>query len=159
WPARCQRGARGGCCGSPGPGRRRCGRPAAGPTSARPRGSTCSMPTWRPTRSSGWPPGSPGDKVAPNETRERAMSNRQIGLDRLPGGDKRAPEHFALRTGERPAAGDGEVLLKTRYISLDAANRAWMQGATYRSALEGGQVMAGGGLSEVVESNVGHLKP
>jgi len=87
------------------------------------------------------------------------MTNRQIVLDRLPGGDKLSPDHFALKTGERPAAGEGEVLLKTRYISLDAANRAWMQGATYRSALEGGQVMAGGGLSEVVQSNVGHLKP
>jgi NADPH-dependent curcumin reductase CurA len=34
-----------------------------------------------------------------------------------------------------------------------------MQGATYRSALEGGQVMAGGALAEVVESNVTHLAP
>jgi hypothetical protein len=34
-----------------------------------------------------------------------------------------------------------------------------MQGATYRSALESGQVMAGGALAEVVESHVGHLKP
>lgn len=87
------------------------------------------------------------------------MTNRQIVLDRLPGGERLAPEHFALKTAERPTPGEGEVLLKTRYISLDAANRAWMQGATYRSALEGGQVMAGGGLSEVVESNVSHLKP
>ncbi len=86
------------------------------------------------------------------------MANRQIVLDRLPQGDKLAPEHFALKVAERPVPGDGEVLLKTRYISLDAANRAWMQGATYRSALTGGQVMAGGGLSEVVASNVPHLK-
>mgnify|MGYP001000832942 CR=1 FL=1 len=47
---------------------------------------------------------------------------------------------------------DGEVLLKIRLISLDAANRAWMQGATYRAALAAGQVMAGGSISEVVES-------
>ncbi|MEW5684244.1 MAG: NADP-dependent oxidoreductase [Pseudomonadota bacterium] len=87
------------------------------------------------------------------------MTNRQIVLDRLPQGDRLAPEHFALTTGERPTAGAGEVLLKTRYVSLDAANRAWMQGATYRSALNAGQVMAGGALAEVVESNVGHLKP
>lgn len=85
------------------------------------------------------------------------MTNRQIVLDRLPQGDKLAPEHFALNAGERPTPGEGEVLLKTRYISLDAANRAWMQGATYRAALGAGQVMAGGGLSEVVESNVPHL--
>ncbi|HEY2358349.1 MAG TPA: NADP-dependent oxidoreductase [Phenylobacterium sp.] len=88
-----------------------------------------------------------------------ADANRQIVLDRLPQGDKLGPEHFRLTGAERPSAGEGEVLLRTRYISLDAANRAWMQGATYRSALESGQVMAGGALAEVVESNVGHLKP
>ena len=82
-----------------------------------------------------------------------ADANRQIVLDRLPQGDKLGPEHFRLTETARPSAGDGEVLLRTRYISLDAANRAWMQGATYRSALESGQVMAGGALAEVVESN------
>jgi NADPH-dependent curcumin reductase CurA len=85
--------------------------------------------------------------------------NRQIVLDHLPQGDKLAREHFRLTEGERPQAGEGQVLLHTRYISLDAANRAWMQGATYRSALESGQVMAGGALAEVVESNVDHLQP
>ena len=88
-----------------------------------------------------------------------ADANRQIVLDRLPQGDKLAPEHFRLTEAARPAPGDGEVLLRTRYISLDAANRAWMQGATYRSALTSGQVMAGGALAEVADSNVGHLKP
>ncbi|HSZ53602.1 MAG TPA: NADP-dependent oxidoreductase [Caulobacteraceae bacterium] len=87
------------------------------------------------------------------------MTNRQIVLERLPGAERLATEHFSLRTSERPTAGAGEVVVKTRYFSLDAANRAWMQGATYRSALEGGQVMAGSGISEVVESNVDHLKP
>jgi NADPH-dependent curcumin reductase CurA len=53
-----------------------------------------------------------------------------------------------------PVPGDGELLLKTRLISLDAANRAWMQGATYRAAIEAGQVMAGGAVAEVVESKV-----
>ena len=88
-----------------------------------------------------------------------ADANRQIVLDRLPQGDKLAPDHFRLTESARPSAGEGEVLLRTRYISLDAANRAWMQGATYRSALEGGQVMAGGALAEVVESKVAHLAP
>jgi NADPH-dependent curcumin reductase CurA len=86
-------------------------------------------------------------------------TNRQIVLDRLPQGDRLACEHFRLTEGAAPTAGEGEVLLRTRYISLDAANRAWMQGATYRSALNSGDVMAGGALAEVVASNVGHLKP
>jgi hypothetical protein len=88
-----------------------------------------------------------------------AEANRQILLDRLPGGEHLAREHFKLVETPAPTPGEGEVLLRTRYISLDAANRAWMQGATYRAALEGGQVMAGGALAEVVASNGSHLKP
>jgi NADPH-dependent curcumin reductase CurA len=44
------------------------------------------------------------------------------------------------------------VLLRVRLISLEAANRAWMQGATYREAVTAGTVMAGGAIAEVVES-------
>jgi NADPH-dependent curcumin reductase CurA len=84
--------------------------------------------------------------------------NRQILLAQIPQ-DKLAEACFASRSGPVPVPGEGEVLLRTLYISLDAANRAWMQGATYRSALSSGQVMAGGALAEVVESNVAHLAP
>jgi len=86
------------------------------------------------------------------------MANRQIVLDQLPR-DRLSPDHFRLTEGPTPEPADGEVLVRTRYISLDAANRAWMQGATYRSALEAGTVMAGGALAEVVESRADHLKP
>ncbi|MBI1212504.1 MAG: zinc-binding dehydrogenase [Alphaproteobacteria bacterium] len=78
-------------------------------------------------------------------------TNRQIQLAELPR-DKLGPEHFKLGEAAMPSAKDGELLLRVRYISLDAANRAWMQGATYRSALEAGQVMAGGAIGEVIES-------
>jgi NADPH-dependent curcumin reductase CurA len=80
-----------------------------------------------------------------------AATNRQILLVDTPKG-KLGPEHFRLREVEMPSANDGEVLLRVRYISLDAANRAWMQGATYRDAVEAGSVMAGGAVAEVVES-------
>ncbi|WP_309087990.1 NADP-dependent oxidoreductase [Phenylobacterium sp.] len=83
-------------------------------------------------------------------------TNRQIVLAELPHGS-RSPAHFRLVAGERPRAGEGEVVVRTRYVSLDAANRAWMQGATYRSALNAGQVMAGGALAEVVESKTPEL--
>ena len=79
------------------------------------------------------------------------MTNRQIVLEQLPQG-KLSPDHFRLTETAIPAPGEGEVLVRTRYISLDAANRAWMQGATYRAALAAGDVMAGGALAEVVES-------
>ena len=78
------------------------------------------------------------------------MTNRQIHIVELPK-DKLGAEHFRLADGPMPQAKEGELLLKTRLISLDAANRAWMQGATYRAAIEAGQVMAGGAVAEVVE--------
>ena len=86
------------------------------------------------------------------------QTNRQIVLAELPH-DKLAREHFALSEGAVPTPAHGELLLKTLYVSLDAANRAWMQGATYRSALKAGDVMAGGALAEVVESKAGGFSP
>src|SRR6202000_671399 len=77
--------------------------------------------------------------------------NRQILLVQKPTG-KLAPEHFRMTEGTIPEARDGEALLRVRLISLDAANRAWMHGATYRAAVEANTVMAGGGIAEVVSS-------
>jgi NADPH-dependent curcumin reductase CurA len=84
--------------------------------------------------------------------------NRQILLIEKPTG-KLGPEHFRLAEGAIPEPKDGEALVRTRYISLDAANRAWMHGATYRSALETNAVMAGGGVAEVIESKTPGLVP
>ena len=83
-------------------------------------------------------------------------THRQIVLASLPQG-KLAPEHFRVEEAALPAPSAGEVLLKVLYVSLDAANRAWMQGATYRSALQAGDVMAGGALAEVIESRASNL--
>ena len=87
-----------------------------------------------------------------------ARTNRQVLLVEKPA-DQLAPEHFRLTQAPAPAPQDGEVLLRVRYISLDAANRAWMQGATYRSAVEAGAVMAGAALAEVVESRAEGFAP
>jgi len=84
--------------------------------------------------------------------------NRQIILTEKPQ-EKLSLANFALAEGEVPAPGEGEALVRTRYISLDAANRAWMQGVTYRAALSSGEVMAGGALAEVVESRDPSLAP
>jgi len=85
-------------------------------------------------------------------------ANRQILLAEKPAG-KLGPEHFKLVSGTVPEPGEGEALLRVRYISLDAANRAWMHGATYRSAVEAGSVMAGAGIAEVVSSKAPNLAP
>jgi NADPH-dependent curcumin reductase CurA len=87
-----------------------------------------------------------------------ARTNRQILLIETPRG-KLGPEHFRLHEAGVDHPGTGEVLVRTKYISLDAANRAWMQGATYRAAVEAGTVMAGGALAEVVESKAENLRP
>src|ERR1700730_2033273 len=84
--------------------------------------------------------------------------NRQILLVETPKG-KLGPEHFRLVEVPLPKTREGEVLARVRYISLDAANRAWMQGATYRAAVEAGSVMAGGALAEIVESKSPGLRP
>ena len=85
-------------------------------------------------------------------------TNRQILLVEKPA-DKLGREHFKLVEGHMPEPKDGEALLRVRYISLDAANRAWMHGATYRSAVEANTVMAGGGIAEVIASKAPGLKP
>jgi NADPH-dependent curcumin reductase CurA len=87
-----------------------------------------------------------------------ATVNRQILLVEKPSG-KLGPEHFKLTDGSIPEPKDGEALLRVRFISLDAANRAWMHGATYRSAVEANTVMAGGGIAEVVASKSPGLAP
>lgn len=84
--------------------------------------------------------------------------NRQVLLIEKPAG-KLGPEHFKLTDASMPEPKDGEALLRVRYISLDAANRAWMHGATYRAAVETNSVMAGGGIAEVVSSKSDMLKP
>ncbi len=84
--------------------------------------------------------------------------NRQILLSETPSG-KLGVDHFKLAQGPMPAAGEGQVLVRVRYLSLDAANRAWMQGATYRSAVESGTVMAGYAIAEVVESRAPGFAP
>src|ERR1700759_5697624 len=93
-------------------------------------------------------------RAASRIVRERAMNasvNRQILLVEKPTG-KLGPEHFKMTDGAVPEPKDGEALLRMRYISLDAANRAWMHGANYRAAIGANTVMAGGGIGEVVSS-------
>src|SRR3954469_18964943 len=82
--------------------------------------------------------------------------NRQILLVEKPAG-KLGPQHFSMAKAAIPEPKDGEALLRVRYISLDAANRAWMHGATYRAAVEANTVMAGGGIAEVVSSKAPEL--
>jgi NADPH-dependent curcumin reductase CurA len=80
------------------------------------------------------------------------VANRQIVLREKPAG-KLSPDHFTLREAPVPTPGPGEVLTRAIYLSLDAANRAWMHGRTYTDPVEAGDVMHGLTLARVEASN------
>ncbi|MDI1284343.1 MAG: NADP-dependent oxidoreductase [Reyranella sp.] len=77
--------------------------------------------------------------------------NRQWLYAKQPQG-KIAADTFEWTETAIPVPKEGEVLVLTRMLSLDPANRAWMMGKTYRDALEPGQVMSGFTIGEVVDS-------
>ncbi len=85
--------------------------------------------------------------------------NRQVLLAARPTG-KLDPSHFAFREAPMPEPGSDEVLVRTLYLSLDAANRAWMSPvATYTKPVEIGGVMDGFTVCEVVRSNDAGFRP
>ncbi|WP_148861278.1 NADP-dependent oxidoreductase [Marinobacter fonticola] len=62
-------------------------------------------------------------------------------------------DHLALKDSPIPKPEEGQVLLKTIYLSLDPYMRGRMNaGASYARGVEIGEVMTGGTVSEVVES-------
>lgn len=80
------------------------------------------------------------------------MTNRQIIVAELPTGEL-TPDNFALSETAMPVPAAGEVLLRVILMSIDAANRSWMQGATYRAAVNAGDAMPTYAICQVVESN------
>lgn len=78
---------------------------------------------------------------------------QQVVVARLPEGTL-TEDHFEIQTVPRPEPGHNEVLLRTILMSIDAANRSWLQGATYRAAVAAGDVMPTYAISEVIESTM-----
>ena len=78
--------------------------------------------------------------------------NTQVLLARRPEGEP-APDDFRIVQTPVPAPKDGEVLLRTRFLSLDPYMRGRMSAAkSYAKPGEVGEVMTGGTVSDVVES-------
>jgi NADPH-dependent curcumin reductase CurA len=78
--------------------------------------------------------------------------NRQIVLRSRPEG---APglDNFELVHGESPQPGDGEVVMRTRWLSLDPYMRGRMSAAkSYAAPVDVGATMVGGTVSEVTAS-------
>lgn len=80
------------------------------------------------------------------------MQNRQIIVAELPSGEL-TQAHFRMEDTTLPHPGEGELLLRTILMSIDAANRAWMQGKSYRDAVLAGDAMPTYAVCEVMESH------
>ena len=61
--------------------------------------------------------------------------------------------NFEMREVNVPKPSADEILVKNILLSIDAANRTWMQGRTYRDQVFAGDVMPSYSIAEVVESN------
>ena len=80
------------------------------------------------------------------------IANRQILLRRRPNG-LLSPEDSELVTTAAPVPADGEALLRTTYIGLDAAARTWLNDQPgYLPPVALGEVIRAAGIGEVVES-------
>lgn len=85
--------------------------------------------------------------------------NCQIVLASRPEGEPR-PENFRLVEAEVAEPGEGQVLLRTLWLSLDPYMRGRMSAAkSYARSLETGEVIVGGTVSEVVQSRNAGFKP
>src|SRR5699024_10710380 len=80
------------------------------------------------------------------------LRNHRIRLASRPHGEP-GPEDFRRDVVEVPSPQPGQVLLRTRYLSLDPYVRGRMSAAkSYAAPMEVGDVIVGGTVSEVVES-------
>ncbi len=87
-----------------------------------------------------------------------ASENRRIVLASRPVG-KPTVDNLRLESSPIPALKDGEVLLKTLYLSLDPYMRGRMSaGPSYADNVKIDQVMVGGTISEVVDSRNSNWK-
>jgi hypothetical protein len=82
-----------------------------------------------------------------------AIVNHQFKLARRPVGMVR-PSDFEYAQAPVAQPGDGEVLVKILYISLDPAMRGWMnEGKSYVPPVGIGEVMRAGAVGRVIASN------
>ncbi|MDQ0269765.1 NADP-dependent oxidoreductase [Cytobacillus purgationiresistens] len=80
------------------------------------------------------------------------MENRSILLVKRPEGMPNQ-DNFKLITKDVPEIGDGEVLIRTIYLSVDPYMRGRMNGVkTYADPFELNEVLSGGVVGKVVES-------
>lgn len=86
------------------------------------------------------------------KTRQIRLANRPVGLP--------TRDTFTLTEEMVPELVDGQVLVRTLYLSVDPYMRGRMRdGASYTAPFMVGAVLAGGAVGEVLESSAPHLAP
>ena len=87
------------------------------------------------------------------------MQNKEIRLARRPKGMP-TDDDFQILQSEMPRPGEGEVLLRTLFISVDPYLRGRMrEGKSYVAPFEVGQVIVSGAVGEVIESRAPQFQP
>jgi len=87
------------------------------------------------------------------------LQNRQLKLIARPVGLPKASD-FRLDVVPVQEPGEGEVLVRTHFLSLDPAMRGWMrEGRSYVPPVGLGEVMRAGGAGEVLESRDPNFQP
>jgi len=88
-----------------------------------------------------------------------ATANRRVLLKSRPVGEPK-PTDFEIVDAPLPKPGDGEVLIRTIWLSLDPYMRSRMNDVkSYSAPVELGGVMTGGTVGEVVESRSPAFSP
>ncbi|MEV0171262.1 NADP-dependent oxidoreductase [Streptomyces sp. NPDC050803] len=89
--------------------------------------------------------------ASPTLNREWHLLTRPVGWPKS--------EDFALVEAEVPTPGDGQVLVRNKYLSVDPYMRGRMSSAkSYVAPFELGKVMQGGAVGEVIASNAEGIK-
>ena len=88
-----------------------------------------------------------------------SQQNRSIHLASRPHGAP-TPENFRLQSAALPEPAEGQLLLRTLYLSLDPYMRGRMsEGPSYAPPMAVGDVMVGGTVSRVVQSRHPDYQP
>jgi NADPH-dependent curcumin reductase len=88
-----------------------------------------------------------------------AQTNRQVLLKRRPNGMP-VPEDFAIVDAPLPEPGDGQVLLRGIYLSLDPYMRGRISGQrSYAKPTEVGEVIEGRAIGQVMRSRHPDFRP
>ncbi|MFQ5698921.1 MAG: NADP-dependent oxidoreductase [Myxococcota bacterium] len=79
------------------------------------------------------------------KNRQWVLASRPVGLVQ--------PSNFEWRESEIPQPAEGEILLRTLYLSFDPAMRGWMEDRrSYVPPVQIGEPMRAGGVGQVIES-------